>query len=109
MTEGAKPHILVILNPQSLAALLESSLMPAHTTSLSSDQLREFVSREFEVEILKLTDEARFNEDLGFDSVAMFDLVVYVESLVDSEHDLPSVPRIVTFADLARYFQELQR
>ena len=71
------------------------------------EELREIISQYVEVEADKITEDARFMEDLGFNSFDFMSLVGEIEEKYDVEVEEREVVQIRTVKDAMDYISSL--
>lgn len=71
------------------------------------EELREIISQYVEVEADKITEDARFMEDLGFNSFDFMSLVGEVEEKYDIQVEEREVVQIRTVKDAMDYISSL--
>lgn len=70
---------------------------------LSFDEFRAHVASELQIDPAVLGEQARFHDDLEFDSIQMFLMLIAVEDLgVELPEDL--LPHLVTVGDAFHYY-----
>lgn len=72
------------------------------------EELKEIICEYVDVEPEKITEEARFIEDLGFNSYDFMSMVGEIEEKFDIEVEEREVIKVKTVADAIRYITELQ-
>jgi acyl carrier protein len=71
-----------------------------------ADKVRKIVAEQLDVEIDKVTDEARFIEDLGADSLAVVEMVLAFEGEFGVNIPDEVTEKMVTVADVISYVQK---
>lgn len=72
------------------------------------EELREIICEYVDVKPEKVTEEARFIEDLGFNSYDFMSMVGQIEEQFDIEVEEREVINIKTVEDAIKYIQSLQ-
>nr|MBP3598080.1 acyl carrier protein [Eubacterium sp.] len=72
------------------------------------EELREVICQYVEVEPEKVTEEARFIEDLGFNSYDFMSLVGEIEEMYDVEVEEREVVNVKTVGDAIEYIQSIR-
>jgi acyl carrier protein len=71
-----------------------------------TEKVRQIVAEQLDVEIDKVTDEARFIEDLGADSLAVVEMVLAFEGEFGVNIPDEVTEKMVTVADVIAYVQK---
>ena len=71
-----------------------------------SDKVRKIVADQLDVEMAKVTDDARFIEDLGADSLAVVEMVLAFEGEFGVNIPDEVTQEMVTVADVISYVQK---
>lgn len=72
------------------------------------EQVINVIADRLEVDKSKVTDEARFQEDLGADSLDTTELVLELEERFDCEIPDEEAEKILTVKDAVRYIEQRQ-
>ncbi len=72
------------------------------------DQLKELICNYVDVDPASITEDARFIEDLGFNSYDFMSLLGEVEDNFDVQVDENEVIKLATVGDAIRYFESLK-
>lgn len=72
------------------------------------EELKEIICEYVDVNPEQITEEARFIEDLGFNSYDFMSMVGEIEEKFDIEVEEREVVKVKTVADAIKYIQELQ-
>lgn len=72
------------------------------------EELREIICEYVDVEPDQVTEEARFIEDLGFNSYDFMSMVGEIEERYDVEVEEREVVKVKTVGDAIRYIKSLQ-
>lgn len=72
------------------------------------EQLKELICNYVQVDEDKITEDARFVEDLGFTSYDFMSMVGEIEETFDIEVNERDVVNVKTVADAVKYIQSLQ-
>lgn len=72
------------------------------------EELKEIICEYVDVNPEQITEEARFIEDLGFNSYDFMSMVGEIEEKFDIEVEEREVVKVKTVADAVKYIQELQ-
>lgn len=72
------------------------------------EELKEMICEYVDVNPEQITEEARFIEDLGFNSYDFMSMVGEIEEKFDIEVEEREVVKVKTVADAVKYIQELQ-
>lgn len=68
-------------------------------------ELKELVAEQLNVGVDELKDETSFIDDLGADSLDLFELAMAMEEKFDIEIPSEDLPQIKTVADAAKYIE----
>jgi len=74
--------------------------------TFSEDKVKEIIAKELEVDVKQLTNEAKFIEDLGADSLDIVELVMAFEEEFDIEIPDDAAEHIQTVGDAVKFIQE---
>ena len=69
------------------------------------EKIQELVANGLGVEAEKVLPESRFKEDLGADSLDLFELVMALEEEFDTEIPSEDLEKIATINDIAEYLK----
>lgn len=72
---------------------------------MNLDELKELVAEELNVGVEELKDETSFIDDLGADSLDLFELAMAMEEKFDIEIPSEDLPQIKTVAQAAKYIE----
>ena len=72
------------------------------------DQLKELICNYVEVDPDQITEDARFIEDLGFNSYDFVSMLGDVETTFDIQVDEEEVVKLATVSDAIKYFESLK-
>ena len=70
------------------------------------DQIKEIVAKTLGVEVSSLTTETSFKEDLGADSLDLFELVMALEEELGVEIPSEELENISTLGDVEKYLNK---
>lgn len=70
------------------------------------DELKEIVAEELNVSVDKLTENTKFVDDLGADSLDLFQLAMAMEEKFNIEIPSEDLEKIVSVGDAAKYIEE---
>lgn len=73
------------------------------------EKLREIICEYVDVKLEQVTEEARFIEDLGFNSYDFMSMVGEIEEEFDVEVEEREVVNVKTVGDAIEYIQSLQQ
>ena len=72
------------------------------------ERIKEIVADSLGAEINTLTDATSFKEDLGADSLDLFEMVMALEEEFNVEIPSEDLEKILTIGDVEAYIQKLQ-
>lgn len=73
------------------------------------DEIRALVARHLQVDIKRVTDEARFGDDLGADWLDRLELLIVIEDEIAGVDILDdNADQIETVGDLIRYIEDMR-
>ena len=72
------------------------------------EKIREMIAENLNIDINTITEEASFKEDLGVDSLDLFEMVMTLEEEFDVEIPSEDLEEIKTIGDVEAYIQKLQ-
>lgn len=70
------------------------------------DELKELVAEELNASVDELTEETKFVDDLGADSLDLFQLAMAMEEKFEIEIPSEDLEKIITLGDAAKYIEE---
>jgi acyl carrier protein len=71
-------------------------------------EIKEIISKQFNVDINKLNESTNFNKDLGADSLDTVEIVLAIEDKFGIEILDESAEKIVTIGDVIKYVESLK-
>lgn len=72
------------------------------------EKIREMIAENLNIDINTITEEASFKEDLGVDSLDLFELVMALEEEFGVEIPTEDLETLTTVGAVARYVEERQ-
>ena len=72
------------------------------------EKIREMISENLNIDINTITEEASFKEDLGVDSLDLFELVMALEEEFGVEIPTEDLETLTTVGAVAKYVEEHQ-
>ena len=72
------------------------------------ERIKEIVAESLGAEVSTLTSETSFKEDLGADSLDLFEMVMALEEEYNVEIPTEDLETILTIGDVDKYIQKLQ-
>ena len=72
------------------------------------EKIKEIIAESLGTEISTLTEEASFKEDLGADSLDLFEMVMALEEAFNVEIPSEDLEKIKTIKDVKDYIEKLQ-
>ena len=72
------------------------------------EKIREMIAENLNIDINTITEEASFKEDLGVDSLDLFELVMALEEEFGVEIPTEDLETLTTVGDVAKYVEEHQ-
>ena len=72
---------------------------------MNLDELKEIVAEQLNVEVSELKEETNFSEDLGADSLDLFELAMAMEEKFNIEIPSEDLGQILTVGDAAKYIE----
>lgn len=72
------------------------------------ERLKEIIAEELNVEAEEITEDSNFKEDLGVDSLDLFELVMALEEEFNVEIPSEDLEKIATVRDVMNYLAERQ-
>ena len=70
------------------------------------EKVKEIVANELGADISTLTEETSFKEDLGADSLDLFEMVMSFEEEFGKEIPTEDLEKLLTIGDVAKYLAE---
>ena len=70
------------------------------------ENMREMIAEQLNVDVSEITLETSFKDDLGADSLDLFELVMALEDQYDIELPADELSNIVTVEDVINYLKE---
>ena len=70
------------------------------------EKIREMIAENLNIDINTITAEASFKEDLGVDSLDLFELVMELEEEFGIEIPSEDLEQLATIGDVAKYIEE---
>ena len=74
--------------------------------TFSEDKVKEIIAKELEVDVKQLTNEAKFIEDLGADSLDIVELVMALEEEFGIDIPDEDADKLKTVGDAMNYLQQ---
>ena len=74
--------------------------------TFSEDKVKEIIAKELEVDVKQLTNEAKFIEDLGADSLDIVELVMALEEEFGLDIPDEDADKLKTVGDAMNYLQQ---
>ena len=72
------------------------------------EKIKEIIAESLRTEISTLTEETSFKEDLGADSLDLFEMVMALEEAFNVEIPSEDLEKIKTIKDVKDYIEKLQ-
>ena len=72
------------------------------------EKIKEIIAESLGIEISTLTEETSFKEDLGADSLDLFEMVMALEEAFNVEIPSEDLEKIKTIKDVKDYIEKLQ-
>lgn len=69
------------------------------------ERMKEIIAEQLNVNVEELKPETNFKEDLGVDSLDLFELVMALEEEFDTEIPSEDLEKIATINDIAEYLK----
>ena len=69
------------------------------------ERMKEIIAEQLNVNVEELTPETNFKEDLGVDSLDLFELVMALEEEFNTEIPSEDLEKIATINDIAEYLK----
>ncbi|MDO5541043.1 MAG: acyl carrier protein [Eubacteriales bacterium] len=73
------------------------------------EKMKEIISENLGIDLEKITESASFKEDLGIDSLDLFELVMALEEEFDISIPTEELEKMNTVGDVAKYIEEHQK
>ena len=70
------------------------------------EKIKEIVSENLGVDSAQITEESSFKDDLGADSLDLFELVMSLEDKYDVEIPSEELEKLLTVGDVMKYIEE---
>ena len=70
------------------------------------ERMNEIIAEQLDVNVEELKPETNFKEDLGVDSLDLFELVMALEEEFDTEIPSEDLEKIATINNIAEYLKE---
>ena len=70
------------------------------------EEMKELIAEGLNIDESRITEEASFKEDLGADSLDLFELVMSLEDKYDVEIPSEELEKLLTVGDVIRYIEE---
>ena len=71
------------------------------------EKVKEIIQEQLSLEDVVITENSSFKEDLGADSLDLFELIMKLEEEYDAEIPTEDLEKIVTVGDVIRYLKEM--
>jgi acyl carrier protein len=81
--------------------------LEAGMVEVTNDRIRGIIAEKLEVNIDQITDEAKFIDDLGADSLDVVELIMTLEDEFDIEISDEQAEKIVTVRNAIEFMQEI--
>ena len=72
------------------------------------DELKEIIAEELNVSVGELTETTKFIDDLGADSLDLFQLAMALEEKFEIEIPSEDLEKMITVGDVLKYVEEKQ-
>lgn len=73
------------------------------------EKLQQIIAEKLSVEVSEITPESNFSEDLGADSLDLFEVVMGIEEAFEISIDNEDLDQIKTVQDAMNYIEEKQK
>lgn len=70
------------------------------------EEMKELIAEGLNIDESRITEEASFKDDLGADSLDLFELVMSLEDKYDVEIPSEELEKLLTVGDVIRYIEE---
>lgn len=70
------------------------------------EEMKELIAEGLNIDESRITEEASFKEDLGADSLDLFELVMSLEDKYDVEIPSEELEKLLTVGDVIKYIEE---
>ena len=100
------PAQLVQIKSAIEKGLTETQLIELITNNISAEKMKEIIAEQLGVEEDEITQDTSFKEDLGADSLDLFELTMALEEEYDTEIPAEELEDIETVGDVIEYLRE---
>ena len=70
------------------------------------EEMKDLIAEGLNIDESKITEESSFKDDLGADSLDLFELVMSLEDKYDVEIPSEELEKLLTVGDVIKYIQE---
>ena len=70
------------------------------------EEMKELIAEGLNIDESKITEESSFKDDLGADSLDLFELVMSLEDKYDVEIPSEELEKLLTVGDVMKYIEE---
>lgn len=70
------------------------------------EEMKELIAEGLNIDESRITEDASFKEDLGADSLDLFELVMSLEDKYDVEIPSEELKKLLTVGDVIKYIEE---
>lgn len=70
------------------------------------EEMKELIAEGLSIDESKITEESSFKDDLGADSLDLFELVMSLEDKYDVEIPSEELEKLLTVGDIIKYIEE---
>ena len=70
------------------------------------EEMKELIAEGLNIDESRITEEASFKDDLGADSLDLFELVMSLEDKYDLEIPSEELEKLLTVGDVIKYIEE---
>ena len=70
------------------------------------EEMKELIAEGLNIDESKITEESSFKDDLGADSLDLFELVMSLEDKYDVEIPSEELEKLLTVGDVIKYIEE---
>lgn len=70
------------------------------------EEMKELIAEGLNIDESRITEEASFKDDLGADSLDLFELVMSLEDKYDVEIPSEELEKLVTVGDVIKYIED---